>query len=384
MTVAIARKQEIFAVEESTVGTLTFPAATDFILGAGFATLDQQPAFTDSEEVRDTRDVIARFQDRFSAGEWEIPHYARPSGSLGVKPMAAVLYKCLYGTETINGGTSVVYSQSTEKPSFSLWMKKDHTLLWARGCTVSQMDAELTNTGAFKFMSSGGFMEMGWVGTDTLTNTEPISETDIVVSDAKRFKAGGKVEFVESGVVKNNSGAGYTISSVTVGTNTVVITPGLEEEITSGSTIRPFLPTGTVVGSPVENRNGGKAVINSVNTDIRSMTMEIVDPVEYLEEEITQTQYPGEYAEGTREITGEISLYFRQQDSKYFYEGQNNSVVPVKMVVGTTAGSIVEINNPQTSIEVPAIEEDDPTVAITMAYKSLGSTGEDSSTLTFK
>jgi hypothetical protein len=383
MTVAVARKQEIFAVKETTKGVLVFPAAGNFIIGAGYASVIQQPSFTDSEEVKNTRDVTDRFQDRFGPGEWEIPHYARPSGAAGTAPQADVLYECLYGTKTVNGGTSVVYSQALTKPSFSLWVRKDHTVLWARGCTVSTMTAELVNAGAFKFMSSGGFMEMGWVGTDTLNGGEPTAETDIVVDNPKRFKAGGKVEFVESGTVYDNTSSGYTISSVNVATNTVVISPGLETDLDDASTIRPFLPTGTEVGSPVESRLG-KAVIDSVDTEIKSMTLEIGDPVEYLGEEITTTQYPEKYVEATREITGEIALYFRERDAKYFYEGQSNLVIPVKMVSGNVSGSIVEILNPYTSIEVPALEEDDPTIAMTMAIKSTGSSGEDSSTLTFK
>jgi hypothetical protein len=382
-TPAIARKQKIFAVKETTVGTLAHPASSNFIIGAGYASIIQQPNFTDSEEVVNTRDVIDRFQDRFGPGEWEIPHYARPSGSAGTAPQADVLYECLYGTKTVNGGTSVVYSQALEKPSFSLWLLKDHTLLWARGCTVSKMTAELASTGAFMFTSTGGFMEMGWVGTDTLNGGEPSAEVNIVVDNPKRFKAGGKVEFVESGTVYNNTSSGYTISSVNVSTNTVVITPGLETDLDDASTIRPFLPAGTVVGDPVESRLG-KAVVDSVDTEIKSMTLDIGDEVQYLEDEITTTEYPESYAEDTREITGELALYFRERDAKYFYDGQNNLVVPVKMVAGATAGSIVEIENPYTSLEVPALEEDNPTVAITMNIKSIGSSGEDSSTLTFK
>jgi hypothetical protein len=347
--------------------------------------VNQTPDFTDSEEVRNSRDVLTRFQDRFKPGEWEIPMYARPSGSAGTAPMASSIYEAFFGVKTVNGGTSVVYSQAIEKPSLSIWIQNDHTVFWARGATVSKLEPELVNTGAFKIMCTGQFMEQGWVGTDNLNGGEPISETNIVVDDAKKFKAGGKVQFkdVSTGTVYNNSGSGYTISSSTPATETVVISPGLEIALDDDDIIQPFLPSGTVSGNPVESRKG-KANVDSVDTPIKTLKFEINDPAQYLEDEITLTEYPDSYVEATREITGEMAIYFRENDVKFFYDGQNNSVIPLKMISGTTAGSIVEFLLPYASVEVPSAEEDDPTMSLSMNFTATGSTGEDSCTLTFK
>lgn len=382
-SIAIAREQEIFAVKEATRGTLQKPTAGSYVIGAGFAVLNQQPSYTESEEVVNTRDVVDRFQDRFEPGDWEIPMYARPSGSLGVAPMASDLYECMMGVKTVNAGTSVVYSQAITKPSFSLWQKKDHTVFWARGCSVGKVEVTLETTGAVKLMLSGQCMERGWTGTDTLNGGEPISETDVVVTDAKKYKAGGYVEFVSSGTTYNNSGAGYAVSSVNYTTETVTISPGLEIALNDGDTIKPWLPTGTVVGNPIESR-AGKAVVNSVDTPVLGMNYSIEDQPEYLVDEITLTDYPEEYVETKRNITGSLDLYMRQDDIHYFYDGENNNVLPLKMVAGDTAGSIMEIETPQTSINAPEIEEVDPTISIKMEFFALGSAGEDSATITFK
>ena len=45
----LARKHEIFAVEETTAGTLVFPSATDLVIPAGNGTIGQVPTYTDSE-----------------------------------------------------------------------------------------------------------------------------------------------------------------------------------------------------------------------------------------------------------------------------------------------------------------------------------------------
>lgn len=382
--IAIARRQEIFAVKETTRGTLEKPTAGSYVIGAGFATLNQQPSYTESEEVVDTRDIIDRFQDRFEPGDWEIPMYARPSGALGVAPMASDLYECLMGVKTVNAGVSVVYSQAITKPSFSLWQKKDHTVFWARGCSVGKAEVTLETTGAVKLMLSGQCMERGWTGTDTLNGGEPISETAIVVTDAKKYKAGGYVEFVSSGTTYDNSGAGYAVSSVNYTTGTVTITPGLEVALNDGDTIKPWLPTGTVVGDPVESR-ACKAVVNAVDTPVLGMNYSIEDQPEYLVDEITLTDYPESYVETKRNITGSLDLYMRQDDIHYFYDGENNNTLPLKMVTGDTAGSIMEIATPQTSINAPEIEDVDPTISIKMEFFALGtSAGEDSATITFK
>jgi hypothetical protein len=383
-SIAVAREQKIFVAIEDTRGTLKFPSATDFVIGAGFGSINQTPDFTDSEEVRNSRDILTRFQDRFKPGEWEIPMYARPSGSLGVAPMASNIYEAFFGVKTINGGTSVVYSQAIAKPSVSIWIQKDHTVLWARGATVSKLEPELVNTGAFKIMCSGQFMEQGWVGSDKLNGGEPISETNIVVDDAKKYKAGGKVKFkkVSTGTYYTNAGSGYLISSVTIATNTLVISPGLEIALDDDDLVEPFLPTGTVVGNPVESRKG-KANIDSVDTPVKTLKFEINDPAQYLEDEITLTEYPDSYVEATREITGEMAIYFRENDMKYFYDGQNNSIIPLEMISGTVAGSIVTFALPQASVEVPSTEEDDPTMSLSMNFTATGSSGEDSCTLTF-
>jgi len=383
-SIALAREQEIFAVAETTRGTLVFPAATDFIIGAGFAEIGQQPSFSKSKEVVNSRDVLARIMDRFKAGEWEIPIYARPSGALGTAPMAAILFKCLMGVQTINAGVSVVYSQAKEKPSFSLWIRKDHAVFFARGCTVSKVAAELQTEGNVELTFSGGFMEMGWVGTDDMTATEPLAEDDIAVTDAKKFIAGGKVQFrLAAGTIYDNSDAGYTVASVNYTTNVVTITPALEAEVASGSFIEPFLPVGSTTSYPI-SAAACKAQVGGADKGVTVYSYEITDPVAYLDREITSTGFPEGYVEGQRDITGELGFLFRRDDLHYFYDGRNDSKLNLKMVCGTVAGKIMEINTPYSSVNIPKPEEVDETIETKLDFLAVGSAGEDSATITFK
>ena len=120
MGIGVSRKQRVFAVVESTVGTLVFPATADFIRPAGDAVLNQTPAFMDSEEKQDTLDVLDRFRNATPPGEFTLPtylrtvaNYATPQGDIlfqswqgGVNPdTAATLASGVFDTHAQTGGT---------------------------------------------------------------------------------------------------------------------------------------------------------------------------------------------------------------------------------------------------------------------------------------
>ena len=121
--IGLARRQRVFAVLEDTVGTLKFPAGTDFIRPAGNAVMNQKPEFKDSEELADSLDVLDRFQNATPPGEWTIPMYVRPCGALATtgRPQGDALWQSLqgliYSTETsailpaniTAGATSLTY-----------------------------------------------------------------------------------------------------------------------------------------------------------------------------------------------------------------------------------------------------------------------------------
>lgn len=381
--IANAREQELFIVKETTAGTLVPPTAASYVIAAGEVPApNQQPSFTNSSEVRNTRGLRNRFQDKTGAGDWSIPLYVTPSGAAGTAPQEDVLMECLFGTKTVNGGTSVVYSLANTKPSFSMWLKKDHTVFWAKGCTVNSFKVmDETKDGA-KMEFSGQFMRTGQAGTDTLDGAAATTDTVISVDDAKKFSVGSFVEFVESGVTYNNTNAGYEITAVSVSGGTVTITPGLETDLDDASTIQGWLPTGTEVGSPIEARTGA-VTIDTVAFAHNSFELNISDEVKYLDDEITTDGYPDTYVEDTRSVSGTTSLYFRQEDVKYYYDGQNNTEKAIAFSIGTAAGSILTFDMAVNIFDVPSLENVSPTLALRMNYTSLETNGNDEITATY-
>ena len=112
--IQIGREVAVFAKKETTVGTLIYPTSTDFIVPAGQCELNQAASYTDSEEVRNSRSLIARFRDKNPAGSWSIPMYCRPDGVAGTQPDGHALLRAAFGGEEISAGSSVTYSLTME------------------------------------------------------------------------------------------------------------------------------------------------------------------------------------------------------------------------------------------------------------------------------
>jgi len=373
-----AREQQVFAVREATRGTLTAPAATDLIVAAGFAKINQQPSFTDSPEIVNSRDLLADFQDKTPAGQWSCPIIVRPSGSLGVEPNASIFYESLLGKRTVNAGVSVAYDPEMEKPSFSLWVKKSHSVLFASGCTVGKASVTTGPKGGLTLELSGQFMRMGWAGEDELTADAAASDTVLHVADAKKYTVGAMVQLAGD----DNGGAGYEVSAVDTTANTITLAAGLAVGGSTGDVVSGWLPAGTETSTPLENRKS-TASIGGASLPIKGMTINITDDPQYLEDEITTDGYPVEYVENQRVIDGELDIYFRQNDLRYFQDGLDTNEQAISLNCGDTAGTRVKFAMPRTRLSVPTVEETDPTVALKMGIKALGQTGEDSISIIF-
>jgi hypothetical protein len=96
-SIGLSRKQRVFAVLETTMGTLEFPSAANFIRPAGNAVINQNPEFSDSIELEDTLDVLDVFPNAMPAGDFTIPMYIRPNSTFGSDPQGSCLFESLMG-----------------------------------------------------------------------------------------------------------------------------------------------------------------------------------------------------------------------------------------------------------------------------------------------
>jgi len=383
-TVARAIVQDCFAVPEAIKGTAVFPtAATQRVVTAGTADINQQAAFTDSEEIINSLDLIERFQDQIGAGSWNVPMYLSPSGTAGTAPMGNTIIESLMGVAINDPGVSEAFSQAITKPSFTLWVKKSHTVFAAIGACAEAGKLNFTNKGGSKFDLSGGFMQLGWAGTDTLDGAS--SSTEVVVTNAKLFTAGMYVSFGTGAGLNDNANAGYRIASIVQATNTLTMDDTITED--SGTSIQGFLPTLARVGAPLENKNltitfegdtGG-----AVSKNLKSLTVDINSPVAWQTDEITTSGHVSEYIEDRRSIKLSLDVLFREQDLTYFYDATQNTKVNVIAVNSGGTGSICTVNLPYCELEIPSVTTSMPTVSLSIAGIALGSSGEDSCSIVF-
>jgi hypothetical protein len=109
-SIGISRRQRVFAALESARGTLTWPVAADFVRPAGDAVMNQSLEFSDSEEKRDTLDILDQFANTLPPVDWTLPTYVRAAG-LGVAPQGDALFTALQGVK--NGAATAEVEGAT-------------------------------------------------------------------------------------------------------------------------------------------------------------------------------------------------------------------------------------------------------------------------------
>ena len=378
--IAIPRETQVFIKLETTAGTLVTPDALDAIIVAGAGDFNQKPSYTNSPEIQDTRDVLARAQDMAPPGTWSLPMVCRPSGTQGDPPLGDVLYECLQGTKD-EQATYVDYTQATSKKTFSAWWKVSHTVFFLRGCTVSNARIAGTNKGFPIVEFSGEFAQMGWVGSNALSTNATSGAATIAVDNGKHYRAGGMIYNYTAD--DDNGGSGFVISSIS--NDTLYLASVITEDWTTDDEIKPWLPTATPhTSSAIESRTT-VVEFDDVALNLKSVNLDIQDPYTYLTDEITTTGYPTTAAEGERAISGSMSVVFRASDLQRYYDGYEASDTDVKIeiIFGNTDGSRCTFTMNQGRIEVPEKRTADPVVELNLGIYALGSAGEDSLSIRF-
>ena len=453
-TIGISRRQRVFAALETARGSLKWPVAADFVRPAGDAVVNQSPEFSDSEEKRDTLDILDQFANTMPPVDWSLPTYVRAAG-LGAAPQGDALFTALQGvkngaaaaevegaavdaaavtipfdpaslagtwpeagvlrigTEDIAyaamdttghaftgctrgyGGTtpaahadaapitlrSVVYRQATSSPSFSLWVQTDHLVQFATGCTVSQGTLGIDNEGAVTLNFQGQGMKMGWAGTCALAADADAAQAVVAVPDASLYTAGARVW--NRTKADDNAGAGYAVTGVDHAANTITLATNLPAGgWDTGDVIAGFLPAGDAVGQVIESRHTA-ITIDGVPGKFKSTDLTFNVPKQYVTDEVG-TLAPEDYLEQARSIESDMKVYFRQDDVAYFKKGADGLEVPIVMTFGQTAGHKMVVSLPRCKLKVPTISFSAPAVELSMPFKALGSSGEDSATIRFE
>lgn len=381
--VLIPREAVAFLKEESTRGTLVFPAATDALVLAGQGEVNQAATYTDSEELVGSRSLLDQFRDGLPAGEWSFPTYIRPSGVAGTAPQERALWKGLLGVET-DGANDVAYTPSVNLPSFSFWLKLGNVVLFAAGLSINKLELKGSKKGAVTATWSGKFLKLGWCGEDALA--EAISatpDTSVLVADASRFTVGARIQVGTD----DNSGAGYAVTAVDTGTNTLTVNPGVGTPQLLGAAVVAFLPDPTFGGAPVEGRER-TLVVGGVTTKYREFGLTVENGIEYLEDEVTGTtnEYPTDFLEGARKVSGSFSTVFRSDDLARFAAGLAGEEVALswESYADAVAGAKFKVELGRVKLQTPTIGDAGPARGLESKFAALATSGEDEIAATYE
>jgi hypothetical protein len=379
--IILSREHTIFAAPETNRGVLAAPVAADLIIPAGNGQLNQVPGYTDSEEIVDSRSLLDQFRDAAGPGTWSLPMYLRLAGP-GVKPQGASLFKAAFGAEAVASETSVTYTLAKALPSFSLWMKYGGMVLFAAGATANEVRLALSRGGAVTWEFSGGFMRLGWCGTDKLGAAITYVATPITtinVADARKFAVGARI-VIGTDANGPDGGLGYQVTAVDLEEDLLTISPGIETSQLLNAAVTPWLPVGTKIGAPVESRHtsisfdGGSSAIK-----IKAMELTLSNNIQYLEEEISDDEYVTDYVEDRRSVTGSVTLLARRDDVIWIQSGMaSGQTEDVAISMGEDEeGKTAVLAIPKARLTVPEVSPTAPTVDLQMQLTGLGATGED-------
>jgi hypothetical protein len=339
------REIQAFVVEESTKGTLNLTGlvGSTVVRLSGVPQYNQQPGFSDSTEMVNSRSRADRFSDAFPAGTLSVKHYVRIGNAKTNDPEHDVIYKAMMGSKTTNTGEVTAYPLYITKPSVSFLFKERDMVFACRGCVHNTAKTSLQKKGAIEFEHQFLFMELLFAGKVTFASgmtytsgTKKIVFPTAPGDDYKKFTVGMRVKVWDNdsggtgAYLTDGSNAFFLIDSVNSADNSITVTAAISGGWTPAASDRvdPWYPTASLPTTRILEMRSGKVYKTTAGSSaisIRSCELNINDSVKMLEEEITDSGYPEDYVEGARVVDAKVGLLLRTDDLKYFYDGKNKT-----------------------------------------------------------
>jgi hypothetical protein len=366
---ALDRELVVFVKKESSYGVLADFAATDAQEALELPETTQNLSFTPSRAKQNTRSVTRRFKDATPAGNWRLPVYCRPSGAAGTPPTEAALWEALCGKETIVASTSVTYGLQIALPSLSLAWKAGHFSTFVMGAMVSDLSLRFGRSDGVELGFSGQFRKMATAGKSTTVADSTTTVIKLATGEAKFFQADARVEVGAD----DNSGAGFGVTAVDTGADTITITPAMSLAPGAGETVQGFLPTPTLSGDALPSFNfvtslGGASLVAKEGTINISQEIKVIDA------EGTDA-FPQAMLPRQRSATGDIMAVFLRNHAGLFTQAANQDQQAFSLTVDGGAGSKLVVNLAQAELDTPELSADtdiEDTIKITGIGATVG------------
>lgn len=264
--------------------------------------------------------------------------------------------------------SSRIWQQEVCRPTVSVWMEFDHFVSFMSGCVVTQATFPMSNTGgqAVNFSLQG--RKMGWCGTSAVAS---------VSGKVVTLEAGGADAYTVGAIVYNktraddNSGAGYTVTAVDATANTITLS-ATPSSWAADNVLAPWLPEASAIGFPLESRDA-RVYVSGIVGRRREGELQISTPTTFTAE--IGDEYPGENADGKREITLTGGLYFRREDAREFGRGYRGYELPVRLTMGDEMGKIFSASLPRMRFNTPTLSTDGEFLTLEQDGYAMGQPG---------
>lgn len=387
---ALNVRSSLYIKEESTEGTMNPPVGADFISVIG--------DFTPPIPVRTLAQNLERdgylsqgegFLLKAESASLDFSTYIKPAGSLGVVPVGAALYKALFGTQTINASTSVVYTFSsleTGIPSLTIQARIDHMDFWF-SAKVNQAVIPLVAGGGDEVLVPVNWNLLisklyAYAGKATGTTTGANSTVTLATGEARRFKAGALIKIGTD----DNGGSGWPVVSVDTGADTLTVTG-----TPSAQSSQPVIPHRPTPAEPTGYPQAGyigivqEKDVGGTYDDFKITTANITinNKLFFRNDEKDNDAYAGKVLRvEKRDVTLNTVGHFYKEYGNYFGVADGEIAKAIQIPVGTTSGRILQINAPNCITRSPQLGGS-PVVDLTLDWIARHVNGDDEIDFTF-
>lgn len=372
---SIALEQKIFIKQEPSRGTLTIPAATDFIYHIDGGSVEfTQPV--ESSPHKSGRHHTSIIKSKTST-EWTLPLFFNIDESLGspstseIDLGARVLYKSLFGKEDVTGGSPVYTTEDDPSITFSIFENGDHWAQQVPGGFVEAGNATLPGDGnaQIEFSGMAKTAYLVGIGKSVIDNNGGNTVT-VATGEGKKFPVGAKVMLIEDdGTTRSADTAAGSARTVTSVTGDVVTLDGAALADADGSVTPIYLtyfePVGpfTAINNPVTGLQGSVDIVG-LGTPVgcvRSFGISMTNNHEpqdfcYGEEGLGgQLFTPG--GRFTAEITMELNL--GPKLVAFINSVKEFEAKDITVVLGQATGRHMKIEVPSAIFSIPAVSVPD-------------------------
>jgi hypothetical protein len=395
MKIASTKGEIIWVATQADQQTINFPTSS------GTIALNAPPEFTQKPRLAENKEMVDSFaaQPQIAAGmqtgNFKISLNLKASGSPGqLSPIHPLLY-ALYGRFTQNSGVDVQYNHYHRDDDFiylTFLVKKQFDTILVKSARIKKMEIKPAAAQILTIDFTGFFMERFIAGTSTLDSTidgtsQPVTGIPLdTTNDPEAFKRYNVGSYIYVGT-DDNTGAGFKVTAINEGTNTLTIADGVTTVQNAGVTVAGFTPAVVKSG---ENTTGSRSWVE-VNTGaagsrkihLTEGDFSVENGTKALEDIMDDAHSTTQFAEDTRTVNFNLTRYWTQEAADAKYHLQNRTQITAALNIGNEPGKIIQISMPNWQLK-DQNESGQPEKKIGIQGQCFEDSGDDESTLILK